>query len=361
MQKGPHPRMRIAALVSSVVAVAISLAGCAAQDAADDSGETDDAIRVGRANPAVGQTLRVKDGDLYDRCGEKVMLRGVNKDIVALDRQGNSVSEVAKTGANTIRMVWLSTIAPAEAEAPISKAVNSGLFPILELHDATGNINRVGAMVSYWTRSDMVRLIQKYQNDLIINIANEAGDGDVSDAAYISTYTSAVTRMRSAGIHVPLIVDAAQWGQGVEQLLRVATKVESADPDKNVIFSWHEYSGGDSEYARITNAFQSARNAKIPLIVGEFAQVGWDCAWNVPYWHILSEAQRLGIGWLAWSWDNSNGACASAGWSGYNMTGDGVHLASLNNGWPRDVVYNQAASLSKTSKRTNWQQKRQCK
>ena len=128
-------------------------------------------------------------------------------------------AEIARTGANAVRIVW--TVADggaAELDRAIANALAQQLIPIPELHDATGNRSRIPAMVDYWVRADVVAVVRKHERNLIVNIANEAGDGNVSAAQFQSDYQSAVSRMRGAGYHVPLMLDAPQWGQNIDVL-----------------------------------------------------------------------------------------------------------------------------------------------
>jgi hypothetical protein len=68
------------------------------------------AAPVEPANPADADAggFHVLGRHLYDRCGERVVLRGVNKMIIWTDIDGDpSCAEIARTGANAVRMVWL--------------------------------------------------------------------------------------------------------------------------------------------------------------------------------------------------------------------------------------------------------------
>ncbi|MCC7404320.1 MAG: hypothetical protein IT288_07975, partial [Bdellovibrionales bacterium] len=69
-------------------------------------------IPPGPANPRTA--YYVDQGKLYDPCGEEVILRGVNKMAAFADRPGDSFPEIAKTGANTVRFMWLTMIEPSE-------------------------------------------------------------------------------------------------------------------------------------------------------------------------------------------------------------------------------------------------------
>jgi mannan endo-1,4-beta-mannosidase len=152
---------------------------------------------------------------------------------------------------------------------------------------------------------------------------------------------------------VPLVIDGSGWGQKVEQLLSVGPALLAADPLKNVIFSWHEYTGGSQENARITTSYEKSKSLGIVLINGEFASagVGGNCVANIPYAWLMSEAQRVGIGWLAWSWDTSNSDCSSGGSSIFNMTSNLTSASGLKPGWASDVVLNDTNSIKNTSVR----------
>jgi mannan endo-1,4-beta-mannosidase len=308
------------------------------------------------------ETMRVVGDQLVDRCGEPLVVRGVNKDIAGVDLEARAFPEIAKTGANMVRMVWTTAHAPVEADKALSAAWTNGLAVVWELHDATGDFSKLGKVFDYWVQSDTVAMIAKYQTDLIINIANEAGTLQTTDTDYLDTYASGLARMRAAGIHTPILIDAAGWGQNVEQMLRVAPKLMEADPDRNVLFDWHEYTSGKNETGRITNALELAKTNRIPLLVGEFAALGvGDCGQRVPYDHVIGEVARIGtVGYLAWSWDGTNGDCRQNGDSGFDMVKDGVHLSTLASGWARDVVFDLPASIAKTAHKTTWQRTRAC-
>ncbi|HKU44910.1 MAG TPA: hypothetical protein VJR89_42415, partial [Polyangiales bacterium] len=54
-------------------------------------------------------TMYVADGVLHDRCGEKVVLRGINHPTLYIDRNGTALPEIAKTGANSVRLFWFAS------------------------------------------------------------------------------------------------------------------------------------------------------------------------------------------------------------------------------------------------------------
>jgi mannan endo-1,4-beta-mannosidase len=299
-------------------------------------------------------TFYVDGRNLLDPCGNQVILRGINKMLVFTDRSCASCAEVAKTGANSIRMMWFTSVALSQAETAVNNAVKSGLIPILEMQDATCDAlgASVDAIVDFWVQPASVAFLQKHQSHLIANIANEAGDAE-SATAFRTYYAGAVRRMRTAGIHVPLMIDANNCGRNGELLLSVAQGLMSDDPDHNLLFSMHWYDSGASQTARVTSVMETAVSQNVPFLIGEFSSTGVpQCTPTVPYKLVMSEAQRLGIGYLPWEWGPGNEDCKPTnGSSPMDMTSDST-FSTLQSGWAMDVTTTDPASIKNTSKRS---------
>lgn len=312
-------------------------------------------------------TFYVKGRFLFDPCDNKVTLRGVNKMNIFTDRTGASFPEIAKTGANSVRIVWKAfddngqPTKAAELDTLITRCVRQKMIPIVEAHDATGVWSMLGQMVSFWKRADIVAVIQKHQKYLLVNIANECGDDQVTDAQFTQGYTSAVQQLRQAGIHTPLVIDGRDFGKDLEQLVRVGPGLIQADPDKNLLFSVHTYwpitFGATPQF--IKDQFQAAVNAGLPFIIGEFAGFGAFAGTNVSpcgpkgqidYQTIISEAQRLDIGWLVWEWGPGNTGGGDPLCVIIDMTTDSKF--NTLKGWGKDVAVTHAASIQKTSVRS---------
>ena len=122
-------------------------------------------------------TMSVSGRHLYSACGEQITLRGVNKMNIWQDKDGSrSFAEIAKTGANTVRIVWDMTGTAEELDTIIARAVSEGLVPMVELHDATGKFEMLHKLVDYWIQPDVVAVITKHQRNLLVNIGNEVGE-----------------------------------------------------------------------------------------------------------------------------------------------------------------------------------------
>lgn len=307
----------------------------------------------------------VRERSLFDPCGNKVTLRGVNKMNVWTDRAGDSFAEIAKTGANCVRIVWLTRedngqpTKAAELDNLITKCAAQQLIPMVEVHDATGNWSKLGQMVEFWKRADIVSVIRKHEKYLLVNIANECGDDQVTDSQFSQGYGNAVQQLRQAGIRTPLVIDAANWGKDLEQLVRVGPGLLQADSEKNLLFSVHTYwpvaMGATPQF--IKQQFEAAVNARLPFIVGEFSAFGafagnesiCGAKGRVDYQTILAESQRLDIGWLAWEWGPGNAGGGDPLCSVMDMTTDNK-FATLR-GWGLDVATTNTNGIKATSVR----------
>jgi mannan endo-1,4-beta-mannosidase len=309
----------------------------------------------GNPTPYDGPVFTVSGRGILDTDGDPVQLRGVNKMSVFDDDdpRGNVYfPQIALSHANTVRIVWAivddhGRTDVADLAAVIANCQKNKMLPMIELHDATGDLSKLPKLADYWTRSDVLQVIFNAGGNLLVNIGNEVGDDTVGVNGFINAYTPVIRKMRNAGIRTPLVIDAPDFGKNID----VFTDGGAAgllDVDPNLIFSVHTYwgisDGADANF--IKGKFDAAVNAGYALIVGEFSKWGafnptgsvcegdGECAYNT----IMTEASARGIGWYAWEWGPGNefgddtGLCTRM-----NMTTDGT-FASLQPGWATDVV-----------------------
>ena len=230
----------------------------------------------------------VLGGKLFDRLGGEVLLRGVNKMSVFDDSDhvgAVSFPEIKKTGAIpcgssgpslAISLLGERQRSTAVLDALVANAKANHLIPMVELHDATGDWSRLGDLVAYWTAPSVVAVIQRHEAYLLVNIGNEVGDDTVDGAAFVAGYTDVVRRLRVAGVHTPLVIDAPDWGKDLAVSNDTAAALLAEDPDGNLIFSVHLYwsksCGADATYIR--SQLRQAALLGYPLVVGEFSQFG---------------------------------------------------------------------------------------
>jgi mannan endo-1,4-beta-mannosidase len=294
---------------------------------------------------------------LYDAKNERVVLRGVNKMTIWLDVPAklNSFPEIERTGANVTRIVWNDTGSPADLDLVISQCVASHMIPMIEDHDATGDLSQLPRVLAYWTRPDIVSVLKKHSEYLLLNIANEAGNDTVTDDAFLAAYTSAIRALRGVGLTMPLVIDAPDWGKNLDVLLHTADRLTATDPFHNVMYSVHmywRYSQGATD-PMVAQKLHESVTRGIPLIVGEFSAYVTDGSSDkdsIRYNTILEQSAADEIGWIVWEWgpgnmDEKTGKMMP--WMG--LTTDGKF--STLNGWGKDIVLDHKLGIAKTSRR----------
>lgn len=314
----------------------------------------------GGPTPYNGPVFTVSGNKILDTDGDEVKLRGVNKMSVFDDEdpRGNAYfPQIAMSKSNTVRIVWAinDDNGPTDVndlDALITNCRNNKMLPMIELHDATGDLGKVPQLVDYWVRNDVRAVIFKHSANLLLNIANEAGDDGVTTQQWVNTYTSAVQRLRNAGIRVPLVIDAPDFGKNLEIIVAGANQLLAVDP--NLIFSVHPYwpknDGGGAGF--IETQFEAARLKGFALIIGEFSRwgafngdksiceaPGGECDYNA----IMTKASDKGFGWYAWEWGPGNGQGGDPTCEVMDMTTAGTWATRRTSGWAKDVFDRIAA------------------
>ncbi|SFR97281.1 X2-like carbohydrate binding domain-containing protein [Anaeromicropila populeti] len=254
--------------------------------------------------------FRVEGRYLYDNQGEKVILYGVNKMCTWTDKDGDpSFKEISKTGANCVRITWSISDTAKDLDTVITNCRAQHMIPIIEVHDATGEWSKLTSLVDYWVKSDIAEVLIKHQDYLIVNIGNEVGNGNITDTQFTDDYTTAVTRMRAAGINSTLMIDGSTWGQNINILQSCGPALIQADPNHNLLFSvhmWWPYMYGHTAQEVIDELNESVE-MNLPLVVGEFGHE-WEESeqGKIPYETIMEYCAKLNIGYIAWSWGPGN-------------------------------------------------------
>ena len=310
----------------------------------------------------VDSTLHISGNKLIGVCGDTIVLRGINYAPYSwgYDSSQLQLDEVAKTGANAVRMTWYAfSSAPyytdALLDSAISACVRNKMIAILELHDFTcdGTIGDIEALVSWYSTPAHLAVFHKYQSSLIINIANEAGtvngssDYNQAEQDYQNEYTQIINELRTVNIKVPLMIDAPDCGTSINVFNDLASIILANDPIQNVIFSthtyWENYSGNDS--ATTANFINAAAAYNYPLVFGEVANYqdngGDTCTWLLTYRSVLRASVQLNLGWMIWSWDND--ICSKR-----QISNDGNYSNLTTYG--SDIVNNAVYGLHNVSK-----------
>jgi len=297
---------------------------------------------------------------LYSPYGEKVILRGVNEMSCwsQNDRHGeNYFPEIAKTGANSVRITLDNNTSAGQMDSLISNCIANQMIPIVENHSATGRWINLESVLLWWLKPENVEIIKKHEKYLLVNIANEAGDWEVDRDQFIGFYSEAVKRFREAGINVPLLIDASGWGQDINILQSSWKDLQTADPIHNLFFSVHIW-WSDNDSIRIANELKESAEMGLPLLVGEFAHKAVQCKCCIDYKTVMKECVANEIGYLAWSWGAvPNNDCTEMDMTcggSFDSLGKGESCGRGDSSWAIEVAITSEYSIKNTSVRPNW-------
>ncbi|HYN95738.1 MAG TPA: cellulase family glycosylhydrolase, partial [Pilimelia sp.] len=264
---------------------------------------------VTSAHAATG--IRVASGGVVEANGSEFIMRGVSHAHVWYPSQTSSFAGIKAAGANTVRVVLSGGRWPANTEADVANVISlckiNRLICVLENHDTTGFGEQAGAVtldqaVDYWI--SVKGALDGQENYVILNIGNEP-IGNNNAASWTQATTGAIGRLRAAGFDHALMVDAPNWGQDWQFVMRDnAQAVFNSDPDRNTIFSVHMYGVFDTA-AEITDYLGRFRTAGLPIVVGEFGNNHSDG--NPDEDTIMSYTTANRIGYIGWSWSGNGG------------------------------------------------------
>jgi mannan endo-1,4-beta-mannosidase len=288
-------RSRLVALaVASAAVLALGLAG----------------ITAAQAAPPVG--LHIQNGKLVERDGTPFIARGLSHPHTWFTNQTpTAIPAIKAAGANALRVVlssgdqWtLNDV--ADVTSIVSQCKANKLICMLEVHDTTG-YNEASAAVSldravgYWIS---VKSALVGQEDYIqLNIGNEPIGNGANVPEWTADTSAAIKRLRSNGFKNLIVVDAPNWGQDWTFTMRDnAETVLAADPDANTMLSIHMYAVFDTA-AKVRDYLAAFTSKGLPITIGEFGYRR--TAADVDTDTVMSEAERLGLGYYGWSWSGN--------------------------------------------------------
>lgn len=276
---------------------------------------------------AAPDSFYVSGNKIYDPCGEQFVPRGINYPVLDdWDFPSNmgtteQSAEIIKANPNLVRIAWYNdygqpsrpAFALSDLDSVISRFSRAGIVSVINLMDmtCTDDYATFATRVNgFWTRPDVVALTQKHKGMLMVNIANEFGDvnwaGNPASAlvTWKNNYKNTVSAMRTAGIVVPILIDAPDCGTSLDVLLSTGAEFLSSDPIHNTICSVHAYWGLDDS-ATVAGKVQQIGAAGFPIIMGEVANWQTDanpCQYSLQLTSMLRQAQILNVGWMSWCW-----------------------------------------------------------
>jgi hypothetical protein len=154
---------------------------------------------------------------------------------------------------------------------------------------------------------------------MVLNIANEWGDDPVK---WRDAYKSAIPRIRAAGWHGAIMVDAPGCGQNAQAIVDHGQAVFNSDSEKNTLFDFHIYGnwcdsqggvppqwGGQYDLAPM---FTKLYGTGLTIVIGEFGpgrNIGPSPTMITPQ-RVMDVSEQHGFGWLSWSWEDNDQAAA---------------------------------------------------
>lgn len=288
------------------------------------------------ASAAVG--LHISGANIVEANGQKFIMRGVSHEHTWFPTQTSSFANIKSLGANTVRVVlsggrWAANT-PSDVANVISLCKANRLICVLEDHDTTGFGEDSAAFsldqaVNYWISLKSVLVGQ--ENYVVINIGNEP-IGNNNPSQWISATTAAIQKMRANGFQHLLMVDAPNWGQDWQFVMRDnAQTVLDSDTQHNTVLSIHMYSVFNTA-ASITSYLDAFQSKGWPLVIGEF---GWQFdSTQVDDQTLMQQAVSRGIGYMGWSWQGNNDPILDmvANWDPAQLTTWGQRVFNGTNG-----------------------------
>lgn len=328
------------------------------------------------------QTFRTNTNKILDPCLVEFIPRGVNYSLADdwnfpanLNDGRERSSQIIQANPNVVRIQWYvnygSPSRPALTlvglDSVITRFERANIVTILELHDFTHIHTDTTAfnnqIINWWTNPQVLQLIENHKSHLLVNIANEYGPSlypapnytlNPNYASQITTwvthYKSCISYLRNAGIDVPIIIDAPNYGMDYQTVIDNAAVFNNHDPLNNIIMSCHGY--WNSNAAGMETIINQLSALTVPVILGEIGNVDFACS-PIEMNALLTAATTNDIGWLAWTWNRDE--CAVRNMTNNNTNGssttDGTFasLSTYGNTIVNDPNFGLAAKAIKAS------------
>ena len=191
--------------------------------------------------------MQVKGRFLYDGNGEKIVIRGVENFFeIDLHGDGDIIPEIAKTGANCLRVLFhwdplgKTKLLPISGlENLINLTLQHGMIPHICLVSGD-NMNGADRLACYLDEN-IKTLLLKYEEYILLDAnAESVEDNDDIWAARCKTF---IEVFRDAGYRAPLYMMTRKHGRHLPCLLNKAEEVLNHDPLKNCVFGWQAFWG----------------------------------------------------------------------------------------------------------------------
>lgn len=262
--------------------------------------------------PNAASGFYVSNGKLLDANGNVFIFQGVNHPHAWYNSTtSTAIPAIRGKKANSIRIVlssgcrgWYKS-SSAEVKNLIQQARNNNMIAVVEVHDTTGYGEDSAACTldnaaDYWLEvKDALVGNEAYA---IVNIGNEPW-GNNNVGGWSPAIKAAIQKLRGAGIKNTLMIDAPNWGQDWSGTMRSSAQdIFGSDADRNLIFSVHMYEVYNTAQ-KVNDYLDAFANAKLPLVVGEFANSHKGA--YVDASTIMASSKSKVNGYMGWSWSGN--------------------------------------------------------
>ena len=277
---------------------------------------------------AVYAQMQVQGRFLYNKCGQKVTIRGIEHMLYYQDINQQMIPEIGKTGANAIRVLLDPGISGTTLRQILTKCITEQ-----KMYVSVG----VWSGQDFFFRSDIKPVLLEFEDNIILHAFGEPNyETTPDDARWKSESISVINRFRQAGFKAPIDIQTTTFGRDPNPIIRSGQVVFNADPLRNIIFGcqmyWGDWYTGLYDMT-IAEACQLFATLNYPVQIGACpSDCNTDCgrqAWD--------ESFKNGLGCMWWSWTGDEFELSGNG-NFNNLTADGQY-----------VVNTSQYSISKTS------------
>ena len=345
------------------------------------------------ASGVASTQTKVSGNKLLDPCGNQVIVRGVEQVVSASNVP--MINEIAKTGANAVRLLPMFTSDPgantaATFDALLAACKANGMVamisPILSWEPASDEL-----AWSWYERTDIYNVLMKYKDHTILDGVMEQNYSDRT--RWETTAKTAIDKLRAKGYTQTINCMSSDYGRSAATIIEKSAAVFNHDPLKNVMFNvqsyWSTCESGwcatDSQFGHQGTSTEIikanlAKLANLPYVVNigttPWAEGAGCNSGFVDYQTAMQECQRLGLGYLNWDWHNphewSHVFAMTTSNSGGTF-GSWVNLCANNNNtvdcrrntpygceYGYNVAIGNSASIQKTSVKTDFYKNSVC-
>lgn len=197
-------------------------------------------------------TLQVSNRNILDRCGNVLVLRGLEQNQTVNVNGGTMINgswnmvvdTAATTRANQLRII-LEDVNVAQTRGLIERAVSKNL--IVEIHTSIG----------YYSQTSVQQMVAANKSHLILGIFGEPAYDD--RPRWRNETMAALQQIRALGYDCPVLIMANNYGRDLPSVLDYGQTLMDADPLHRVIMGWQAYWGASNWYQNLHGmTFQQA-------------------------------------------------------------------------------------------------------